>query len=276
MLITIIYIIASVCCIVHYYYDHEVWPKTITQSIMREDYTGNININGLLRYRLYFLINIVITLLISYKEIVLYKYYKNYIKRVRPLYDIKFTIIPYIIFISAGLLETLIKQKRNNTDSIYFSQHNRFWLVTEYIMSYISNFNIIILFTTILFKTYKRTTIQNNIIHNSKSLFILPLTHILSFSSIMLCIYTDVPRLYEMHIFLTVMAATSALVFLEVRCISHYNSVFLLLFIYTCFSLQKFSSNYNYTRALFECAAFAGFFTCYEKHCEYIATLNLN
>lgn len=134
--------------------------------------------------------------------------------------------------------------------------------------TYISNYSLVIIVLIVLLRTLIRSIIPTDKIRVSTALFLLPTTTILTLASILLFIYTDVPRLYGLHISLTAMGVVSTIVFLDVRGIKYSHSIISLLFVYLCFTIQiTTSTKYN---GFIEIAAFTGFFIGYSFHNRYI------
>ena len=272
MLLPLFYLISSLSCFLHFHLEHNVWPDTISASIMREDTDGNINRGGLIRYTFYMTINIIISIIIISNELYLLRYYKRKLKLV---FDNKIIMGPYMTFIISVILGTIIGGQNYHsgvTDCGAMGCHDaeingvRSHLGNTF--AYISNYSLAVVALTVLLRTLIRSLVPTDKIRVSTALFLLPTTTILTLASILLFIYTDVPRQYGLHISLTVMAVVSAIVFLDVRGIKYSHSIISLLFVYLCFTIQiTTSTKYN---GFIEIAAFTGFFIGYSFHNRYI------
>jgi len=272
MFIAILYVISTISCFIHYRLEHNIWPHTITESIIREDNLGNIREGGLIRYRFYTSINIIISIIMLFSEIYLFQYYK---RKLILVFNNRIIMLPYTIYIISVILGTIIGGQNyhsNITDCGSMTcpdiELHRYQKYLGGILSYISNYSIPIIACIVSVRTIIRSIIPIDKIPKSESVRILPLTTILAISSILLCIYTDVPKLYGLHLSLTSMAVVSAIIFLDVRGIKYRYSIISLLFVYSCFIIQiTTSTKYN---AFIEMGAFMGFFICYSFHSKYI------
>lgn len=272
MLLVLLYVISTLSCFIHFRLEHNIWPDTISESIIREDTSGNIKEGGLIRYTFYTSINIIISIIIISNEIYLFRYYKD---KLRLVFNNRMIIIPYIIFIISVILGTIIGGQNyhsNITDCGSMTcpdiELHRYQKYLGDILSYVSNYSVVLIACIVLFRTLIRSIIPIDKIRVSESLRLLRLTTILTPSSILLFIYTDVPRLYGLHLSLTTMAVVSAIIFLDVRGIKYRYSIISLLFVYLCFTLQTTTSTkYN---GFIEMAAFTGFFIGYSFHNKYI------
>ena len=272
MLLPLFYLISSLSCFLHFHLEHNVWPDTISASIMREDTDGNIERGGLMRYAFYMTVNIIISIIIISNEIYLSRCYKN---KMILVFDNRIIMGPYMIFIISVILGTIIGGQNYHsgvTDCgamrCHDTENNGVLGYVSNVLGYISNYSVIIIAGTVLLRTLIRSIIPTDKIRISTALVMLPTTTILTLASIILFLYTDVPRLYGLHISLTVMGVVSTIVFLDVRGIKYTHCLISLLFIYICFTLQcAISTKYN---GFIEIAAFTGFFIGYSFHNRYI------
>lgn len=271
MLLALFYLISTLLCLVHFRLENNIWPNTISESVMREDTLGNINEGGMTRYNFYITVQVVISIVIICNEIYLLRYYTRKLKTV---FNNKIITVPYSIFIISVILGTIIGGQNYHSSINEFAETYNDVGIGKYHLSpyyaHLSDYSVVVIVCIVLVRTVLRTIIPIDKLRDSESLYLLPLTTILTLLSILLFMYTDVPRLYGLHISLTVIAAVSTIVFLDVRGIRYRYSAISLLFIYTCFIVQKKCSLYNYPRALIECAAFTGFFISYSLHNKYI------
>tara|TARA_B110000908_G_C10239963_1_gene445506 strand:- start:566 stop:1240 length:675 start_codon:yes stop_codon:yes gene_type:complete len=217
---------------------------------MREDEWGHIVPGGMLRYTFYMTNIIIITTIMSCNEIYLLQHYKKQSQVIR---NNSVVILPYIIFIISSIITIIVgRYSKGSYLEIWFE--------------YLSYACVAIVACMTLLRTCMRGLMSKNTLKITRQQYLLPLTHILTFSSTIMFLYTDVPRLYDIHISLTFMAAVSSIVFLDVRGICHLSSVALLMYIYTAFIIQVAGDLYAYQKVLIETSAFTGFFICYSLH----------